>query len=373
MGGAEQVLSTFFEIFKDADLYTTFCDQEAFRKRYPNLPTPIVHSGAQRRYNLLSKIPIIGKRATKLFLKQMPRYMEDMDLSAYDLVIANSGAWSHGLITPSHTNLVVYMHSPMRFAWDHTHETMDTLGAKEGTARRMWLTGRLRQTRMWDVLASQRQSLLLCNSRTVQRRIEKFYRREDSMVVYPPIDMDALPFPKDQNKEEFLLLLGTLTRYKNLDGWIKYCSLHKIPLVVAGDGPDRKRLESMAGPGVLFTGYLSEEEKLHYLSKARALLYPSKEDFGMLPLEAMAVGTPPVCLGQGGALETVEHMTTGIHYAANTPEHFEKALKDLKQFEHHAHPMSMRRAATAFSKDRFKKEIRAVLKEQLGIHPDQYS
>ncbi len=369
MGGAEHVLSVFKELFPEADIYTAFADLKAVKHKYSHLGLIRVNKWAQFKYNLFKKLPIVGKKATKLFYRSFPKIIESFDFSEYDLVIANSSSWCHGVVTDVDTKVLIYIHSPMRFAWDYTHAYKRSLGAKKEQGWwSIWLTKSMHKARLWDALASKRGGLLLCNSRTVQRRIEKFYRKTTSHIVYPPVDVEQIPGPRVKGKgKDYLLIVSTLTPYKNILPIVEWATKKEIPLIIAGSGPQKKELERKAGPTVSFVGYVTEEQKWKYLAEARALMYPSMEDFGIGPVEAQAAGVPVLAFGKGGALETVEHMKTGIHFKDHSMEALDNAMLDLAAFEKHMDPEHLRMHSTQFSRASFKQEIRTKLKTELGI------
>jgi len=370
-GGAENVLACFAELFPDAPIYTTFVDKKVIGKRFPELldrirPLP----EAQRLYNILSRIPGIGKIASKLFLPLMGRYIENIPLMGYDLVIANSTAWAHGIVPQARTKMVCYMHSPMRFVWDWFQEYKRELGAKDHTHwKNILLTHLLGKARMWDQVALKKESLLLCNSDTVRQRIKKFYKRNDAIVIYPPVDVSAFQAPRSSHPphKDFFLFTGALTKFKRVDLIVELCNKLKRKLIVVGDGPEKESLLLRAGPTVEIRGFCSDAEKRKLFQDCRAFIFPTEDDFGIVPLEAMSCGKPVIAFGKGGARETVIPGITGVLFEEQTIESMEKGLARFYQIEDSFNALTIRKHAQNFSKERFMKEIKSVLRKELNI------
>ncbi len=363
MGGAEHVLKVFQDIFPDAEIHTMISDPKTTSTIFG---TTRIHTNkrAQRMYAFFSRIPLIKKYSTKLFIGHFPQDIDSTDLSTYDLVIANSGAWSHGLVTSVDTTFIVYMHSPMRFVWDSYDSYKKGLGADAHTSlKNIILTYMLSKTRIWDQLASKRESILLCNSKTVQKRIQKFYKRNDSTVLYPPVDIRPILSRTPTEREDFFLVISTFAKYKHLDVAIKACTTAGHKLVLIGAGPEEEYLRSIAGPQTTFAGKVSEEEKISYLLRAKAVIQLSEEDFGIVPVESMAAGTPVIGYGEGGILETIEDNTTGILFAEQTVESLQEALLRFHAWEKEYDPDYAKQCAQQFDTEHFKTAFLSILKE----------
>lgn len=361
MGGAEDVLAVFLKIFPDADVYSLFVDEKNFRKKFPDLKVT-THKTSQIKYFFLSKIPIFGKYATKLFLSSR-KVIEQFDFSDYDLVIANSGAWSHGLITSVDTKFVVYMHSPMRFVWDYFQNYKKDLGSEFFN---IYLTRKLSNVRLWDTLAEKRDHLLICNSKTVAQRIQKFYRKE-AEIVYPPVRVEDIPFDPKIPKENYYLIISTLAKYKNIHLAITYANKHKVDLIIAGDGPYKRSLQKIAGKTVHFLGFVDTKTKHELLQKAKAVVYTSEEDFGIVPIEAAAAGTLILAYGKGGSRETVRPHQTGILFEELSLESFENGMVELQKLEKTYDPNMLREHSKQFSEQQFIKNIRALLAKEFTL------
>ncbi|MDH3547521.1 MAG: glycosyltransferase family 4 protein [Gammaproteobacteria bacterium] len=292
-GGAERVLEQIIDCYPDADVYTLIDfvpqEQRGFLR------------GKQPRTSFMQKIPFVKHLYRKL-LFLMPFAIEQFDLGEYDLVISSSYCVAKGVLTGPNQVHVCYCHSPMRYAWDHYHEYL-----REGNLQQGLLSLIARWTlhgiRSWDVRSSNTVDRFIANSRFVRARIHKFYRR-DAELVFPPVDTELFRLRKD--KQEFYVAAGRFVPFKRLDLAVEaFSQMPDKRLVMIGDGPEMKKLRAKAGPNVEFIGFQGPEVVRDYLSRAKAFIFPSEEDFGIVPVEAQACGTPVIAYGSGGALETV--------------------------------------------------------------------
>lgn len=318
-GGAEKVLEAIAELFPRAPVYTLFRDGDMFDG---------LLGGREVRTSWLQRMPL-ARRWYEKYLALYPFFVEQMDLSGYDLVVSDSSAWAKGVLTFPPTCHVSYLHTPMRFAWDYYHETM---------AGMPWLyRGVLRLTvsylRMWDVVATRRVDFLACNSRTVQGRIRKYYGRH-AEVIPPPVDTSFFtPSPDDDGTwpgrpfhEPYFLVVCRLKKYKRVDLAVE--GFRGLPrrLVIVGDGPERHALAKYAGPNVYFVADAADATLREYYRHALAFLMPAHEDFGIAPVEAMACGKPVIAYRRGGALDTLVEGVTGAFFDRQTPEALREAV-----------------------------------------------
>ncbi len=292
-GGAERVLEHMIDMYPQADVFSLIdfvpADQRHFlRGKHPHV-------------SFLQKIPGAQKHYRKM-LPLMPLAIEQLDLTQYDLILSSSYCVAKGVLTGPNQVHVCYCHSPMRYAWDHYHEYLREMKLQHGL--KSWFARwQLHKIRTWDVRSSNSVDHFVANSRFVARRIAKFYGR-DSVVVNPPVDTQL--FELKAQKEDYYVAAGRFVPFKRLD--IIAQAFARMPdkkLVLLGDGPEMEKIRSVAGPNVVFTGFLPPAQVKAYLSSAKAFLFPSEEDFGIVPVEAQACGTPVIAFGRGGALETV--------------------------------------------------------------------
>lgn len=292
MRGGEKVLKYVLELFPDAHLYTIFWKRGSV---HPDIEKRTIHT------SFLDRFPQTGG-LYRFYLPFYPLAVESFDLREYDLVISISHCAAKGVITPPHCLHISYVLTPMRYAW--------TLGEEYfGRGQLRWpvktmLSPLLSVLRTWDAVSSQRVDHFIADSRHVQRRIAKFYRRA-STVVYPPVEVEK--FRVSDAVGDYYLYLGSFAPYKRADLAIEACLRSGSNLYLIGRGQDEKKLRKLAGGSrsIRFLGWLEEEPLVEYLSGARALLFPGEEDFGIVPLEALACGRPVLAYARGGVLETI--------------------------------------------------------------------
>ena len=370
MGGAEHVLFTFSTIFPEAPIYTFFYDEEKVEHTYPGLSKRIIpHPVGQRLYDIFKRIPFLSLYTTKLFVRIFPHLVEQIDLHSYDFILANSTAWAHGLVPPSDAKFIVYMNSPMRFVWDWFNEYKYELGAKKHTHwKNIVLTWLLSKVRIWDQIALKKESILLCNSKTIQKRIEKFYKRTDAILLYPPVDVRDIPMPQAHAEHDgYFIVISTLTKYKRIDIVIDLFNKIGKPLLIVGDGPYGEYLRLRSEKNITFAGYVSKVKKFELLSKARALIFPTEDDFGIVPIEALAAGKPVIALRKGGAREYVVPGVTGEFFEEQNSQSLEKAIAQFLSREEEFDPKVLRMKAETFSTEAFLKNFKSIMKTQLHI------
>ncbi len=349
LGGAERVLKILTEIFPQARVYTLLCDEFKVGDVFPK--EKIVTSSLQR-------LPAFMRRNHKYLLPLMPRSVEQWNFSKFDLVISSNSAFVHGILTPEKTRHICYFHSPMRFAWDWTHEYIKE--QRLDPLRRTAIAHLLKKMRMWDQTAADRPDAVIANSLNVQRRIKKYYRR-DSAVIYPPVDISRFKISKTQ--EDYFLIISALTPYKRIDLAIELFNKIQRRLVIIGDGPQREYLQNLAGDTIDFLGYKDDSAAAEYLKNCRALIFPGEEDFGITPVEAMACGKPVLAYGEGGVKESVVAGVTGEFFAEPAVASMEDGLARLMKGAYS--PTACRRQAQKFSTEIFAERMKEIVKNSL--------
>lgn len=314
MGGAERVAAVMHESFPSAPMYTTV----ALQHRLPN-----ELRNADIRTSPMQWLPGMERRFRQYFMLY-PFAIEQFDLSEYDLILSSSSGYAKGVRRRRNAVHVCYCHTPMRWAWRY-----DDYVEREnfGQATRSLLPFCMWGLRKWDLRAAQQPTYYIANSQLVANRIKKIYGRE-AFVIPPPIDVDR--FEPSNFVDDYYLVLSRLLPYKRLDIAIEACNRLKRRLLIVGDGPDRKRLESIAGPTIEFLGRQPDRMVNHYASRCRALLFPGEEDFGMVPLEVNAAGRPVIAFRAGGALETVLEGVTGLFFDQQRPESLANAIEEFE-------------------------------------------
>jgi len=320
-GGAERVLRILADMFPDAPIYTLLHDEKITKELFPD--REIVWSTLQK-YAVLST-------NHHFYLPFFPTAAEAWDFSGFDLVISSSSAFAHGIITNGNPKHLSYIHSPARYLWDRTH---DILERTQSPLTRAFLSRTFHRSRVWDAESSGRADHFLAASKEVQRRIQLYWDKE-STLLYPPIDDRWFDSHQDISHQmehpEYFLIVSTLARYKRIELAIKACNKTGHTLKIVGDGRERRRLESIAGPTIEFYGRREGDELMDLYTSALATIIPGDEDFGLVPLESMACGTPVISYRSGGPLETVQEGVTGEFFDAQTVD---SLIKTLQLFDH---------------------------------------
>ncbi|XGA80035.1 glycosyltransferase [Halomonas sp. CH40] len=368
-GGAEKVLKGLVDAFPQAEIFTlvhTLTDGEL-----PWLNQHPVHTSG------LQRLPCI-KRIYRHCLPLMPYAIEQFDLRGFDLVISSNHAVAKGVMTHPGQVHICYCHTPMRYAWDMKEAYLDDAGFRL-PGMDAYVRKTLKRLRQWDYFTATQVDAFLANSHNVAQRIAKYYRRE-SDVLYPPVDTDSFALYTGE-REPYYLAASRLVPYKRMDLIVQAFvqDPHKRPLKVVGDGPDFKRLAQLAEghEHIELLGYLQGENLHRLMQRAKAFVFAADEDFGIVPLEAQACGTPVIAYGHGGALETVkglEHKenATGIHFSEQTVASLHQAVEDFEAYTFS--PSSCRLHAEKFSEILFSQRLCALVNKKLGERlapPDQ--
>jgi glycosyltransferase involved in cell wall biosynthesis len=348
LGGAEKVAEELYRMMPNPSLFTTV----AFRDCMPaHLKDVDFHS------SWMQKLPGIEKYY-RLYFLIYPFAVRALDLSDYELVLSSSSGYAKGVETGQDAVHVCYCHTPMRWVWSYdSYSQRESLGPGERALLPMLIRG----LKHWDERASRQPDHFIANSGVVAERIRRTYDRT-AEVIHPPIDVDRF-HPSDE-REEYYVVLSRLVGYKRLDLAVRACSQRRKKLLVIGDGPDRKKLEAIAGPSVIFAGRLPDCDVEHVVSRCRALIFPGEEDFGMAPLEVAAAGRPTIAYRAGGAVETIVENRTGAFFDQQTPEDLGDAIERFERQTWSAEVL--RRHAEGFSVEVFQQRIRSFLR-RVGV------
>jgi len=354
-GGAEQVLKAFLELWPKSPIYTLIYDQ--------NGQCQDIIQSTKVYGSMLNKLPF-AKRKHRSYLPLMPYAIEQLNLSEYDIIISDSHAIAKGIITGPDQLHISYIHTPIRYAWDMQHEYLAHAGLEKGL-RSCFARTLLHYLRIWDMRTVAGVDHYIANSRFIARRIMKLYKRE-ATVIHPPVDISR--FSPSELKEDYYLTVSRLVPYKKVDVIVRaFAHLPKKKLVVIGDGPELKSLKRIATSNVTFLGFQSDQVIEESMQRAKALVYAAEEDFGIVPVEAQACGTPVIAYEKGGVLETVIEGETGFFFDAQKADVVARAIL---AFENHPKLDSqrIRRNAERFGKERFKTEISAFVEEKARQH-----
>ena len=356
MRGGERVLEALCEIFPQAHLYTLLHHPGTLSSTIERLP---IHT------SFIQNLPF-SKRGYRKYLPLFPMAIERFDLKGYDLVLSCSHCVAKGIIPPPDAIHISYILTPMRYAWDMYGEYFGAKGNK-------MISLFIHYLRMWDVTSSQRVDHFLAISKHVERRIRKFYRREAD-VIHPPVDIHR--FKLGDKKGDFFVIVSSLVPYKGIDLAIEAFRRLRYPLKIIGSGPEEKRLRARGNSNIEFLGWQPDEVVSDAYSKCRALIFPGEEDFGIVPVEAMASGRPVLAYGRGGALETVIPYDQGTRAEGEAPTglfFYERDVGSLMnvierfiKIEGAFDPAAIRNHALSWDREIFKEKLQKNIFAKLG-------
>jgi glycosyltransferase involved in cell wall biosynthesis len=352
--GAERVLEQMLHVLPQANLYSLVDFlPEGQRNFIQNKPVTT---------SFLQGLPL-AKKHYRNYLPLMPLAIEQFDLSGYDLVVSSSHAVAKGVLTGPDQLHICMCYSPIRYAWDLQHQYLEesglTRGLKGAAARTL-----LHRVRLWDARTPNGVDEFIAISRFIARRIYKVYRR-GSTIIYPPVDTGGFELRAD--KEDFYLTASRMVPYKKIDLIVEaFSGMPERRLVVIGDGPDFEKVKAKAGPNVQLMGFQPFSVLKDHMQRARAFVFAAEEDFGIVPLEAQACGTPVIAYGKGGSLETVRGLDseapTGVYFDAQTVASVQEAVRrfETAQFD----PAHLQGHAESFSVPRFRDEFSRFVGER---------
>lgn len=344
-GGAERVFAHFARAWVKAPIYTALYDERLNGDAFP--PERV-------RVSYLSRMPY-ANRAFRVLAPFYPRAFERFDFTGYDAIVSSTTAWAKGVRVPYGTVHVCYMNTVSRFAFDYDAYV-------GGMTRARPVRAMVNRLVAWDRQAAMRPTRIVANSRNVAARIARYYGRE-SDVLPCPVDIDR--FSVGPGTGDYFLIASRLLPYKRIDLAIRAAAIAGVPLVVAGTGPDERRLRALArGTSTTLLGFVSDERLNELLGNARAAILPGEEDFGLVPLEAAAAGRPAIAYRAGGALETIVDGETGAFFDEPTAESLATALRT---FDGNAYDVSrMRSHAERFAPSRFIERLRAIVEATMA-------
>lgn len=357
--GAEKVLEKILEIYPDADLFSLVDFIDDKDRGFIN--------NKKVTTSFIQSLPF-AKKKYRNYLPLMPLAIEQFDLSKYDIVISSSHAVAKGVITGPNQLHISYVHSPIRYAWDLQHQYLKESNLEKGLKGYM-AKFILHKIRNWDYRTSNGVDFFLSNSKFIQKRIWKVYRRE-STVIYPPVNISD--FKLSDMKEEFYITASRLVPYKRVDIIVE--AFNKIPhkkLVVIGDGPELEKIKMIAGPNVEILGYQPLDKLKSYMQRAKAFVFAAEEDFGITPVEAQACGTPVIAFGKGGALETVVDLSssdrpTGLFFSEQKPSSIIDAISKFEKESFLFTSKNCRENAIRFSPEIFKQDLQNFIEEKFN-------
>ena len=337
--GAEKVLRSIVNLYPNADIFSLvdfLSDEEK----------EIIIDGKKVHTSFIQKLPY-AKKHFRNYLPLFPRAIESFDLNSYDLIISSSWAVAKGIKKSQNQLHVCYCHTPIRYAWDLYDEYTEDLPL----FKKILVQSILKYIRKWDLASLDRVDHFIANSKFVQERIKRIYNR-DSIVIYPPVNIES--FSLYENKENFYFTASRLVPYKKTKLIVE--SFNKMPdkeLVVIGSGEELRNIQKIAKANVKILGYQTDEILISTMQRAKAFVYAAIEDFGIIPIEAMACGTPVIALDEGGTKETIRNEITGIHFAEQTTQSIIDAVKIFEKI--YFNPKQIRQEAMKYT--HFEKEL----------------
>jgi glycosyltransferase involved in cell wall biosynthesis len=390
MRGGEKVLEALCGLFPEADLYTLV-----------HVKGSVSSIIEKRRIftSFIQHLPDV-ERKYRFYLPLMPKAVEQFDLSEYDLVISSSHCVAKGVKVREKTLHICYCHTPMRYIWEMYTQYFGDAKIYVKTAMKVIRT----YLQKWDIESSKRVNYFVANSENVRERIQRYYHR-GATVIYPPVNVDLFVPQRVRQQAagrvsatDYYLLVSAFAPYKKIDIAIEAFNHLGLPLKIIGIGQDEKRLKKLSGPTIEFLGWKSDKELAAYYAGCKALIFPGEEDFGIVPVEAQACGTPVIAYGKGGVTETVipfgevksqkaevisrdvlpyasEEEPTGLFFYEQTPEALIEALKKFETVEDKFDPSEIRKNAERFGIERFREEFENFVNEKAagffrGSHPD---
>lgn len=353
--GSEKCIESFTNIWDDFEVYSLidYLNDED-RKT--------ILKGKKANTSFIQNLPK-AKTKYRNYLPLFPLAIEQFDLSKYDVVLSSSHAVAKGVLTHSNQLHISYVHTPIRYAWDLYHQYLRESGLDKGFKGAL-AKYFLHKIRMWDISTVNRVDHYIANSKYIARRIKKVYGKE-STVIYPPVDVEK--FEICEEKEEYYFTMSRMVPYKKIDLIVKTFSKTDKKLIVAGTGPDMEKIKGFAGDNIEFLGFISDEGAIKYMQRAKCFVFAAEEDFGIVPVEAQACGTPVICLGKGGTKETVVDGVTGIHFEEQTVDSLLNAIKKFENTYDKFNPKEIREHSLKFSKERFEKEIEEFVNDKYEI------
>jgi glycosyltransferase involved in cell wall biosynthesis len=353
IGGSENVFKEIASLYPDADIYTLVARDETI--------STLGLSGHKVTTSFIQKLPF-AKTRYRNYLPLFPLAIEQFDLSAYDLIISSSHAVAKGVMTHSGQLHICYCHSPMRYAWDlyhqYTKESKLDTGVKGFFAKYV-----LHRIRQWDIISTNRVDYFIANSEYISRRIKKIYGRE-SAVINPNVAVED--FNCVDVKKDYYVTCSRFVPYKKIDLIVNaFAQMPTKQLIVIGDGPDFKKVSKLATSNITLLGYQPFDVLKKHLSEAKAFVFAAEEDFGILPVEAQACGTPVIAFKKGGVLETVVENRTGVFFTKQSIPSIIDAVNYFEINKKLFHSRFIADHAAKFSTLQFKSKLQAFIADKI--------
>ncbi|MGB5636545.1 MAG: glycosyltransferase, partial [Waterburya sp.] len=347
-GGAERVFEMLCRFFEQADVYAAVYYKE----------TTVDIQRHPIRTTFLQKIPG-AKKNFRLFAPLYYSAFRQLNLEEYDLIISSTSSFAKGVRKRPGAMHICFCHNVTRFLWD-TRKYLEEYSAYRKLTP--LIRPILRSMREQDLKYAKEPDLYIANSSTVAQRIKQIYKRKALVINYP---IDSNKFVFSGQKEDFYLISSRMISYKRLDIAVEAFNWLGLPLIITGDGPERKRLEAMSLSNIKFLGYVDDEWRTHLMAKAKAVVIVALEDYGLVPIEANASGTPVIAYGAGGVLDTQVSGKTGILFSPQSPDALQAAIKQVES-QSWDYAAIRTHAVNNFSESVFFQQVSDVIQEFCG-------
>jgi glycosyltransferase involved in cell wall biosynthesis len=345
--GGEKVFLELCEMFPEADIFTHVISPEIKDIYFP---------GHKVYTSFINKLPY-AEKFYKNYMPLMFKAARSFDLTGYDLIISSESGPVKGIKKPESSRHICYCHTPVRYIWDMFDEYYNSAPLHKKCAMKL-LKNYLRKQ---DLSAAQSVDEFIVNSEFVKERVKRIYKR-DANVIYPPADVEFFQQANKENQDDYYLMAGELVKYKKPDLVVEAFNQNGKKLIIAGTGEESNTLKARANSNITFTGRVSDEKLRELYANAQALIFPGIEDFGIVPLEAQATGTPVIAYAAGGALETVNE-ESGLFFSEQTPESLNSAIIKFEEIKESFNPEKIKANTKNFSKEVFKTKFQKFLNQ----------
>lgn len=342
-GGAERLLEIFMSLYPSSSIYTFFYDKKKIA----------LNSRWKIKTSFMQFLPKLNNY--KFYLPIFPLATRSFKLKNYDIILSSSHAFAKNISKPKKSLHICYCHSPMRYAWGLKYTYINY----ENILFQLFLLPFLTFLAWWDKKNTKNVDYFIANSKNVRNRIYQIYGR-DSIVIYPPVD--SKKFVIGKRKEDFYLVVSRLVKAKRIDLIIRAFNKLGRKLIIIGSGMEENSLKNISGKNITFLRYIDDSLLIDYYQRAKAIIIPGIEDFGMTSLEAQACGTPVIAYGKGGVLESVIEGKTGHFFYEQTSEALAKAVLEVECMKFS--PKACRKNALRFDTEVFKRKIRRFIAEK---------
>ncbi len=351
MRGGEKCLEVLCELFPEAPIYTLLHVKGAMS---PLIESKEIHTSFVQRF------PFVEQKY-RMYLPVFPFAIESFDLSTYDVIISTSHCVAKGAIPRNEALHLCYCFTPMRYVYEMYDEYFGKGQAGIVTRTAMKVVAPL--LRSWDKKTSSRVHYFVAISDHVRKRIDRHYHR-DAEIIFPPVDTERFQLSKKNG--EYYLIVSALVPYKKVDLAVEAFNKSGARLVIVGKGPDEEKLRRMAKPNIEFVGWKNDSDLALMYEGCTALIFPGKEDFGIVPLEAMACGKPVIAYGKGGTLETVQEGISGVFFYEQTAQALESARQRAEKIRFD--PKKIRERALEFSRSIYKEKLKLYIDGKIQSH-----